>query len=134
MEHLPGRDRWRRAARVMLACAVVMGAGCGCERVKAIAARLREQFRSSPPARAPISDRERVLRKFGQPRERLGVGKAIRTEQGIRYNRKWNYYYSSRPGEKPVMRTIYFTDDRFTGSVVHQPDGTVRRENVRFAY
>jgi hypothetical protein len=107
---------------------------CGCDRIEEGLRSLTHSFRSSGQRSAAVSDADRVLRKFGSPRERIGVGKAAHTENGIRYNRKWNYYYSTSPGKKQSMRTVYFLDDRFVGSVVHRPDGTIHRETVTFRY
>ena len=120
-------------AAAFLAATLLSGL-CGCDKVRATFDDLLSKIKP-PPARSPrMTDAERILRKFGQPREKQGVGRAVRSEQGISYNRKWNYFYSVRPGEKPCMRTIYFTDDRFTGSVVHRPDGKIQKEDVRFPY
>ncbi len=112
----------------------LLGGICGCERLKEALGDLSDMVRPRRETRAKISDQERVLHAFGEPRERIGVGKSARRENGISYNRKWNYYYSNRAGEKPAMRTIYFMNDRFVGSVLHQPDGIVRKEKIRFPY
>ncbi|MCX6354631.1 MAG: hypothetical protein NTZ78_06980 [Candidatus Aureabacteria bacterium] len=119
---------------IVLCCLVLAVGLCGCDRVKELFDKLADSIRPSSGRKAEVSDKDRILRKFGQPRERLGVGKTVHTENGIRYNRKWNYYYSGKSGEKPLMRTVYFIDDAFTGSAVHQADGTVRKEDIRFAY
>jgi len=126
----------RRGFSVSLAvvCSVLVLAGAGgCDRVEGIYNGLRAKLSSSPRKKpAAAGDRDKVLRKFGQPRERGGLGRAVHTENGVRYNRKWNYYYSSRSGKTPAMRTVYFVDDKFTGSVVRQGDGTIRKEDIRF--
>lgn len=119
---------------LIVSAVVLLWGLCGCERLKEVLDSLSDKVRAHREGKTQLTDRERVLRKFGEPRERLGVGKAAHRENGISYNRKWNYYYSSRAGEKPAMRTIYFMDDRFTGSVVHQPDGSIRKEKIRFPY
>jgi hypothetical protein len=122
-----------RIGVISIAVALI-GSLCGCERLKEALGNLGDMVRTRREKKTQLSDHERVLRKFGEPRERLGVGKAAHRENGISYNRKWNYYYSSRAGEKPAMRTIYFMDDRFVGSVLHQPDGSIRKEKIRFPY
>jgi len=122
-----------RIGLVSIAMGLLWGI-CGCERLKEALGNLSDMVRPRRETKAQISDRERVLNTFGEPRERIGVGKSAHRENGISYNRKWNYYYSSRAGKKPAMRTIYFMDDRFVGSVVHQPDGTIRKEKIRFPY
>jgi len=122
------------AALAFLCCMALAIGLCGCDRVKEVFDKLADSIGRPSGRRAEVSDKERVLRKFGQPRERLGVGKTVHNENGVRYNRKWNYYYSNKAGGKPLMRTVYFVDDTFTGSVVHQADGTVRKEDIRFSY
>ena len=119
---------------LMMSAVVLLWGLCGCERLKEALGNLSDKVWAHREGKTQLPDRERVLRKFGEPRERLGKGKSARRENGISYNRKWNYYYSSRAGEKPAMRTIYFMDDRFTGSVIHQPDGSIRKEKVRLPY
>jgi hypothetical protein len=119
---------------LITAAAALLWGLCGCERLKETFDRLNLMARPRAERKARVTDRDRVLNKFGEPRERLGIGKAARRENGISYNRKWNYYYASPAGKKPAMRTVYFMDDRFVGSVLHQPDGTVRKEEVRFPY
>jgi hypothetical protein len=127
------RSSMARLGLITAAAALLVGL-CGCERLKETFDKLSLMVRPRAEDKAQITDRDRVLNKFGEPRERLGIGKAPRRENGISYNRKWNYYYSSRAGSKPAMRTVYFMDDRFVGSVLRQPDGTVRREEIRFPY
>lgn len=110
---------------------------CGCERVQGVLDSLGAFLKtgaSSGKRSGLVGDHERVVRKFGQPREKIGVGKASHTENGISYDRKWNYYYPARPGAKPAMRTVYFLNDRFSGSVIHQADGKIRKEDLRFSY
>lgn len=119
---------------LMTAAAALLCGLCGCERLKEAFDDLSRMVRPRGEKTAQITDRDRVLNKFGEPRERIGMGKAARRENGISYNRKWNYYYSSMAGKKPAMRTIYFMDDRFVGSVLRQPDGAVRKEKIKFPY
>jgi hypothetical protein len=130
------RTRSRRAtpARFALSflAAALIASLCGCDRLTEAFRSLGDMVRPRREKRAQLTDRDRVLNKFGEPRERLGVGRAAHRENGISYNRKWNYYYSSRAGTKRVMRTIYFMDDRFAGSVIHQADGSIRKEKIRF--
>lgn len=114
--------------------AILLGGLCGCERLKDVFDDLSRMVRPRGEKKARITDQDRVFNKFGEPRERIGMGTAAHRENGISYNRKWNYYYSSMAGKKPAMRTVYFMDDRFVGSVLRQPDGTVRKEKVRFSY
>lgn len=122
-----------RLGLMAAAAALLMGLS-GCERLKEAFDGLSDLVRPRGGKKAQIADQERVLNKFGEPRERIGMGKAARRENGISYNRKWNYYYSSMAGRKPAMRTVYFMDDRFVGSVLRQPDGAVRQEKIRFPY
>ncbi|MEI6633271.1 MAG: hypothetical protein WCP22_05555 [Chlamydiota bacterium] len=110
---------------------------CGCDRVQELLGKIGDLVQpgaSSGRRSALVSDHERIVRKFGQPREKIGVGTAAHTENGVRYDRKWNYYYAGRPGSKPTMRTVYFMNERYAGSVLHQPDGKIRKEQIRFSY
>ena len=110
---------------------------CGCDRVQEILGKIGDLMQASAPSgrrSALVSDHERIVRKFGQPREKIGVGTAPYTENGVRYDRKWNYYYAGRPDSKPVMRTVYFLDERYAGSIIRQPDGKIRKEQIRFSY
>lgn len=121
------------------AALLLSGAGlcCGCDRLQGVLDSLGGVFggaTASGKKSALVSDHARVLRRFGEPREKIGVGRKPRTENGISHDRKWNYYYPSRPGAKPVMRTVYFLNDRCVGSVIHQPDGKIRKETFRFSY
>jgi hypothetical protein len=112
-------------------------APCGCDRVQELFGKIGELMQASAPSgrrSALVSDHERILRKFGQPKEKIGVGTAPHTENGVRYDRKWNYYYPARPGSKPAMRTVYFLDERYAGSVIRQSDGKIRKEQIRFSY
>ncbi|MCX6358021.1 MAG: hypothetical protein NT045_09155 [Candidatus Aureabacteria bacterium] len=132
---MDGVRRHCHSRRALLVISMLALSVQGCDRARELFEHFTEAIRSGGHSKkGPLSDHERILRKFGAPRERLGVGKAVRTENGIRYNRKWNYYYSGRPGKKPLMRTVYFVDEAFTGSTIHGPDGTVRKEEIRFAY
>lgn len=121
---------------VFVACAVALLAcgALGCDRIREFVERMTGAGTRGERKAAAVSDRERILSKFGEPNEKIGVGKAVHTEHGIRYNRKWNYYYSSGTGESPFLRTVYFMNDAFTGSVVRRPDGTIIKEKIRFAY
>lgn len=130
-------DRMRRALAALVLLPALL-APCGCDRVQEIFGkigdRMQASVRTSGGRSADVSDHERILRKFGVPREKLGMGTATHTENGVRYDRKWNYYYPSSVGARPEMRTVYFLNGRYVGSVLHQPDGKIRKETVRFAY
>jgi hypothetical protein len=119
---------------LIVSAAALLGSLCGCERLKEFLGDLGDRVRAHRGTKVHLTDQERVLRKFGKPREQLGVGKAAHRENGISFNRKWNYYYSGKAGEKPAMRTVYFMDDRCTGSVIRQADGSIRKEKIRFPY
>lgn len=118
---------------LFLGCILALSAG-GCDRVKEVVEGFTRRGGAAGGKSGEMSDRQRVLRKFGEPAEKRGLGKAVRTEQGIRYNRKWNYYYSTPKGDGPSMRTVYFVDGRFSGSAIRHPDNTWVKENIRFAY
>ena len=128
-------EKGRRVRPITRAACVAVAAficSAGCDRVKDAVERFTH--RKGPPAKgAEVTDEQRIVAKFGQPAERLGIGTRIRTEHGIRYDRKWNYYYRAG-GPGPTMRTVYFARGSFTGSVIRRPDGTWIREKVRFAY
>jgi hypothetical protein len=114
---------------------IIAGFTTGCERLKGMVSGFSKK--GKPAAKhetSRFSDRERVIAKFGEPKERLGIGKKARSENGIRYNRKWNYYYKSSDSTMPTMRTVYFMDDAVAGSVVRRPDGTVIKEKIKFSY
>ncbi|MDD5557643.1 MAG: hypothetical protein PHN82_10420 [bacterium] len=124
----------RSPAALLALLAAALLALPGCERVeeavREIAGRLR------PPRRGGTSmtDADRIIRKFGQPRQRVGVGRGAHTEHGIRHNRKWYYYYASPGGAGETVRIVYFMDDRFAGSVIQRPDGTLIRERITFPF
>jgi hypothetical protein len=125
----------RRGLIVMLLSLSVCACGItACERIKGILENISFKKRSPEKKSAKRTDRERILKKFGEPHEKLGIGSTVHTEHGVRYNRKWNYYYSSKTSNAPSMRTIYFVDDTFSGSVIRQPDGTILNEKVKFLY
>ncbi len=112
-------------------------APCGCEKARDLLDRIAGMMESSPRGgrRSPlVSDRERIVRKFGQPREKIGVGRGAHTENGVTYDRKWNYYYPSKRGAGSTMRTVYFLNERFVGSVIRRPGEKARKERVRFTY
>lgn len=126
----------RPASLAVSAAAALCLASClfGCERVREVVERIASAVRSPARRSQAMADTERIVRKFGQPRQKVGMGKAGHTEHGIRYNRKWYYYYSSMGSPKPTVRTVYFMDDRFAGSVIQRPDGTIHKEEIKFPY
>lgn len=105
----------------------------GCDKIGESVKGLKDRFYARSPKSAYLTDTQRVITKLGEPKEKLGLGKSVRSEQGIRYNRKWNYYYG-KPGQAMTMRTVYFVDGKFTGSVLRQPDGTAQKETLVFPY
>ncbi len=131
--HFDFRNR-RYGVVTLIALAVTACCLCGCERIKGVLEKLPFKKRAPVEKAASFSDREKILRRFGNPNEKLGIGEAARSENGVRYNRKWIYYYSSRSPKMPSMRTVYFVDAKFTGSVIRQPDGTIIKEKIRFPY
>jgi hypothetical protein len=131
-----GSMRGCRVCRVIVASALAMIISCGpgCDRIGEWAGNLSFKKGGKKQEDETFSDRQRVLRKFGEPHERVGIGKRINTENGIKYNRKWNYHYSSTDPKMSSMRTVYFVDDKFSGSVIRQPDGNVIKERIKFPY
>ena len=139
VEYMPSTAmKWpiiSRRAFVLLALALLSCGPLGCDRIKEAVEGLTASKKPFREKSEGFTDREKVLKKFGEPKERIGIGKAVHTENGIRYNRKWNYYYySSAKTKTPTLRTVYFVDDAFTGSVVRQPDGTIIKEKLKFPY
>jgi hypothetical protein len=125
------KEKCGKGAAVAVAASLLLCLG-GCDRMKEAVGHISRRWRGTEE-KAGATDERRVLEKFGEPAEKLGLGTAIRTEHGVRYDRKWNYYYSAG-GKGPVMRTVYFARGSFTGSVIKRPDGTWTREEVKFAF
>ena len=124
----------RCGVTTLIAVAMAACCLCGCDRVKGILEKLPFKKQAPVEKSAKFSDREKILRKFGNPNEKLGIGETVRSESGVRYNRKWIYYYNSKSPKMPSMRTVYFADGKFTGSVIRQPDGTIIKEKISFPY